>query len=551
MDPSPQTPELELQEILRHVGDAITVQAPAGGLLFANEAAADLLGYESPNDLVNAPLTELMGRFELLDADGEPLPLDELPGRRAVAGEASVESLVRFRRRDSALDHWSLVRATRVERDGQLKYVINAFQDVSVLKRRENELRLLAEAGELLGGSTEYQQTLAQLAQLVVPRLADWCVVDIFEPDGLRRVAIAHNDPQKLALAQEVQERYPPDPGTGAVQVATTGEPILISEVSEAMLVAGARDAEHLEMLRALGIQSVLVVPLDARGAVLGAMTLIRSAPQAPYTEADLPFITELARRAGIAVDNARLLHEATEAVRLRDDFLATASHDMRTPLATILGYLQIAQRHVRDVPEPGRLPDFLARAERTAVRLARLVAELMDLSLIRAGQALPLALEQINLGDLVEGSLQEHRSLSDSHELIRDAEGEVVVVSDQSRIHRILDNLVGNALKYSEHGSTITVGTRLDDGHAVLWVQDHGVGIPAAELPKIFERFHRASTSVGAPGVGLGLAGSRNVARQLGGDLTAESAVGEGSTFTLRIPRTPPTEVEERATLG
>ena len=548
MDPAHQTPELELREILRHVGDAITVQAPRGGLLFANEAAAELLGFGSPEELVSAPLPEVMGRFELLDADGQPLPLSELPGRRAVDGESSVESLVRFRRRDSAVDHWSLVRATRVEREGTLRYVINAFQDVSDLKRRENELRLLAEAGEVLGGSTDYQQTLAELAQLVVPRLADWCVVDIFEPDGLRRVAIAHTDPQKIALAEEVQRRYPPDPDTGPMQVAASGEPMLISEVSEEMLAAGARDPEHLEMLRALGLQSALVMPLAARGTVLGAITLIRSAPQAPYTAADLPFITELARRAGIAVDNARLLHEATEAVRLRDDFLATASHDMRTPLATILGYLQIAQRHLRAVPDPGRLPDFLARAERTAVRLARLVAELMDVSLIRAGQSLPLALEEVDLTELAAGSLQEHRALSDSHQLVDAATGRVVVVSDPSRIHRILDNLVGNALKYSEHGSTITVGTRSENGDAVLWVTDHGVGIPADELPLVFERFQRASTSVGSPGVGLGLAGSRNVARQLGGDLTAESVVGEGSTFTLRIPRKPPTEVEKRA---
>ncbi len=548
MDRHPPTPELELREILRHVGDAITVQTPAGGLLFANEAAAQLLGFESPADLVRAPLAELIGRFELLDADGQPLPLSELPGRRAVAGEASVESLVRFRRRGSALDHWSLVRATRVERDGALQYVINAFQDVSDLKRRENELRLLAEAGEVLGASTDYQQTLTELAQLVVPRLADWCVVDIFEAGGLRRVAIAHTDPEKIALAEELQRRYPPDADTGAMRVVTTGEPMLVTEVTEEMLARGARDPEHLDMLRALGLQSALVVPLAARGAFLGAMTLIRSAAQVPYSAADVPFITELARRAGIAVDNARLLHEATESVRLRDDFLATASHDMRTPLATILGYLQIAQRHVRAIPDPGRLPDFLERAERTAVRLARLVAELMDVSLIRAGQSLPLALEEVNLTDLIAGSLQEHRAISDSHTLVEAGDAEVVIVSDPSRIHRILDNLVGNALKYSEHGTTVVVGARADGADAVLWVTDHGVGIPAAELPRVFERFQRASTSVGAPGVGLGLAGSRTVARQLGGDLTAESVVGEGSTFVLRIPRTPPSEVEERA---
>ena len=457
-------------------------------------------------------------------------------------GESYVESLVRFRRRDSAVDHWSLVRATRVERDGALQYVINAFQDVSDLKRRENELHLLAEAGEVLGASTDYQQTLSELAELVVPRLADWCVVDIFESGGLRRVAIAHSDPEKIALAEEVQRRYPPDPDTGPGHVATTGEPLLIGEVTEEMLIAGARDAEHLEMLRALGLHSALVVPLAARGTVLGAMTLIRAESQVPYGQGDLPFITELARRAGIAVDNARLLHEATESVRLRDDFLATASHDMRTPLATVLGYLQIAQRHVNAMREPGRVPDFLSRAERTALRLARLVAELMDVSLIRAGQKLPLAIEEVDLSALVERAAAEHWHLSQRHEITMTprAGDAVLAITDESRVERILDNLLSNAVKYSAEGSEIVLTTAVDGEDALVTVTDSGVGIPPEELPIIFERFHRASTAGGAPGVGLGLAGSRDVARQLGGDITVTSEPGKGSSFTVRIPRTP-----------
>jgi signal transduction histidine kinase len=295
-------------------------------------------------------------------------------------------------------------------------------------------------------------------------------------------------------------------------------------------------------------LQSALVVPLAARGAVLGAMTLIRSASQTPYTESDLPFITELARRAGIAVDNARLLHEATESVRLRDDFLATASHDMRTPLATVLGYLQIAQRHVNGMPDPGRVPDFLSRAERTALRLARLVAELMDVSLIRAGQKLPLAIEEVNLSALVERAAAEHWHLSQRHEItMTPRTGEAVIaVTDESRVERILDNLLSNAVKSSAEGSEIVLTTAVDGDDALVTVTDSGVGIPPEELPIIFERFHRASTAGGAPGVGLGLAGSRDVARQLGGDITVTSEPGKGSSFTVRIPRHP-REVAER----
>lgn len=544
--PTP-TPDIQLADVLRHVGDAITVQAPDGSLIFANEAAAELLGYQSPESLVAAPLPELMSRFQLLDGDGSPLPVSELPGRRVLAGERSAEAVVRFRRVGEAIDRWSLVRANRFERDGRLEYVVNAFHDVSAIKQREMQLDLLAQAGELLASSTDYQETLQALARLMVPQLADYCVVDVFDAGGLRRVALAHVDPTKIALAEEIQRRYPPDPSSGVTRVVETGEPLVIPEVSEQMLLDAARDDEHLAALRSLRLCSAIVVPLDARGSSLGALTLIAEQP-GRYSDGDLPLLTELARRAGIAVDNARLLHEATEAVRLRDDFLATASHDMRTPLATILGYLQIAQRHVSSVVDAGRLPDFLERAERTTVRLARLVAELMDVSLIRAGQALPLALDDVDLGALVEGSLQEHRALSESHQLVAAPAPEpVIATTDPSRIHRILDNLVGNALKYSEPGTTITVGTGVEGDDALLWVTDHGVGIPADELPRVFERFHRASTSVGSPGVGLGLAGSRDVARQLGGDLTVQSVVGEGSTFTLRIPRTPPAEVEDR----
>ncbi len=551
MDPAPlkPPPDIRLEQVLQQVGDAITVQAPDGRLVFVNEAAAALLGFDGPAEVLEAPVASVMDRFDLLDEDGAPLDLAELPGRRAMAGEAHAESVVRFRHRTDVIDRWSLVRATRIERDGALAYVVSAFQDITAMKQREIELALLAQAGEVLGRSTEYQETLADLARLMVPVLADWCVVDVFEADGLRRVGIAHVDADRVALAEEVQRRYPPDPESGATRVAVTGEPLLITEVSDEMIAAGARDAEHLRMLQELDIRSVLAVPLAARGSVLGAMTLIRSAASRRYDEGDLPLVTDIARRAAIAVDNARLLHESTDALRMRDEFLATASHDMRTPLATVLGYLQLAQRHVAAIPEAGRLPEYLARAERTAVRLARLVAELMDVSLIRNGQPLPLALTEVDLGELVRHAASEHQLLSGTHDITVQAPAEPIpTVTDESRIQRILDNLLGNAIKYSEDGTRIVVAAVVDGDSACITVTDQGVGIPADELATVFERFHRASTGRAAPGVGLGLAGSREVARQLGGDVSAESEPGIGSTFTVRIPMSPPPAVREQA---
>jgi signal transduction histidine kinase len=501
---------------------------------------------------VDHPLAEVMTRFRILTSEGEPFPLERLPGRRAMLGESGPSEVLRFQRVDIlGDDRWSLVHATPVRRDGELHAIINVFQDITDLKRRELELATLARVGELVGEATDYQTTLQNLAAAVVPQLADWCVVDVFEADGLNRVAVAHVDPAKVRMVEELQALYPADPNapSAAKAVMETGEPQLYSDISEEMVTQSARDDEHRRRLLDLGLRSGAILPLAARGEVLGMMTLIEAESGHRYTEAEIPLFMDLARRAGVVIDNARLLHEANEAVRMRDDFLATASHDMRTPIATILAYVQLARRQ-RPGGDPARLDGYLERAERTTVRLARLVSELMDVCLIRAGQPLPLAVEEVDVAALVEQAAHEHRPLVPSHSIVVNApDAPVTVATDASRIERILDNLLSNAVKYSREGTTVTLGVARDDDGASISVTDTGVGIPADELLTIFEPFRRASTAGGAPGVGLGLAGARQVAQQLGGRLAAVSAPGEGSTFTLHLPASAPTfRVDEAA---
>lgn len=556
-DTPEQVPDIDLGEILRHAGDAITVQGPDGRLLYANRAAAELLGFSDETALLAAPQSSILDGYELLDEDGKPLPPSSLPGRRALDGEAAAEAVIRFIDRSRGVERWSLVRSVAIRRDGQPEYVINAFQDVSDLKRREIGLRVLANAADVLGRSSEYAETLRDLADTVVPDLADWCVVDVLDAGHANRVAVAHADEAKLAMAEELQRRYPPDPDapTSPAAVARSGEPLLIETVTDEIMVQGARDEEHLERIRALGFRSAVVLPLVARGAVLGAMTLVRAETPRSFTADDLPLLSELARRAALAVDNARMMYETTQALRLRDEFLATLSHDMRTPLATILGYLQISQRQLGRLEGADRVGEYLGRAERTTVRMAHFVSELMDVSLITAGQPIPLVAEAVDLNVVVERSLNEHRQLDGTHELVLDRSPyPAIALTDPARIERILENLLNNAIKYSPEGSTVRVTVEAGQDEASVAVSDQGVGIPDGELELVFQRFHRASTAKGAPGVGLGLSGAREVARRMGGDLTVESEVGRGSTFTLRIPTTPPGEavaLGERAPAG
>ena len=534
----------QLRTVLMRAADGITVQDANGQVRFANLAAARAMGFDDPEVLSRIAPADLMARFELLDAAGHALSPEELPGRRLLRGGAEEEAVVRFRVKATGEERWSLVRPSAVRAaDGRIEFVISSFQDVTALKDSEHRLHLLADAGAILGRSTDYQETLNELAHLVVTELADWCVVDIVEPEsGMRRVAVAHADPAKVRLAEEVQRRYPStDPEGGPVgTVIRTREPLLLPIVTDEQLAEAARDEEHAGYLRVLGLRSVLIVPLVARDAALGALTLVRSDPGRAFGQADLRLTRELAARAAVAVDNARLLNDATEALRLRDDFLAVASHDMRTPLAAILGYLQLARRRLDgpDAPDLERLAGYIQSAEATTNRLTGLVADLMDISLLRAGQPLPLERSRVDLAELAARLADQHRRLAPEHVLTLEIGNDPMIVdADSRRLATVLDNLIENAVKFSKPEQAITIAVAKDGGFARLSVIDRGLGIPTEELPRIFERFRRASNASGVRGTGLGLAGSREIVRQLGGEITVESRVGSGSTFSVRLP--------------
>ncbi len=532
----------QLYLVLQEAGDAITVVDMSGELQYANNAAATAMGFDEPDEAVRLPREELMAHFDLLDAEGRPLPEDALPGRRAQREGSAWEALVRFRIRATGEERWSLVRPTLVrDGDGRPQFVISSFHDVTALKATERRLTLLADAGSILGKAVDYQESLNELARMVVPDLADWCVVDVVEPEsGLRRVAVAHEDPDLVELAEEVQRRWPSNIEEGATgEVLKTGEPLFLPMISEEQLDAAARDEEHGRKLRALGLVSVVILPLIARERVLGLLTLVRSDEARAFKDDELPLLRELAARAGTAVDNTRLLHEATEAVRLRDDFLAIASHDMRTPLAAILGYLQLALRRARKAEDPSgqKLVEYLSAAEGMAGRLTDLVADLMDVSLLRSGRPIALEPVELEIGLVAEGLVDAHRRLARQHHFVLDHAQAVTVRADLRRFERVLDNLLGNAVKFSPSGGEVRVTVDHKGDAARVRVKDHGLGIPKEHLPELFTRYRRASNVAGVRGTGLGLAGSREIMRQMGGDIEVTSREGKGSTFTVTLP--------------
>jgi PAS domain S-box-containing protein len=429
-----------------------------------------------------------------------------------------------------------LVGSTRVEeQERNITFVL----DLTERKRAEANLRFLAEASAALSSTLDLRTVLQQVADSVVPGLADWCGVDLLTEQGqVQRLAVAHRDPRKVDLAFESARRWPMDVKShgGIAQVLRTGEPLLLKEVSEGLLAAMARSPEHLAMLQLLGLRSAVCVPLTARGRVLGAVTLSYSESDRRYGEADVVLVMELARRAALAVDNARLYLEARDAVRLRDEFLSVASHELKTPLTSLRLQLALIQRNLGE-DSRGRVGGRVSTVERQVDRLKSLVESLLDVSRIRTG-GLTLELGEVDLAEVVrEVAAQfEDTCAQTGSRLELEGSGPLVGWWDRSRLEQVVVNLFSNALKYGA-GRPIHVRWESTPERARLVVRDEGIGIAPEALERIFLRFERAVSERHYGGLGLGLYISRQVVEALGGNIRAESTPGQGATFTVELP--------------
>jgi serine phosphatase RsbU (regulator of sigma subunit)/PAS domain-containing protein len=305
-----------LDGILGSLAEAVTVQDARGRIVYANQAAADLLGLPDVHAVLTAPPGSLADRFEIRDADGRPVAREALPGYRVLRGETPAPLLTQSVYKTTGELHWFLTKATPLEDETGELLAVNVIEDVTEEHEAALRERFLAEAGQALASSLDYQDTLQRVARLAVPRLADWCAIELPDDRGrLQQVALAHVDPTRVEEARALRERYPPDPDAplGAHAVMRSGEPQLVAEIPDELLVEAARDSEQLEAIRAFGLSSAMIVPMTTAGRTLGAMTFAFADSGRRYTERDLNFAHELATRAATAIENARLYTERSE----------------------------------------------------------------------------------------------------------------------------------------------------------------------------------------------------------------------------------------------
>jgi signal transduction histidine kinase/PAS domain-containing protein len=425
------------------------------------------------------------------------------------------------------------------------------WKNVTAVKKAEEAAHYLTKATETLTSSLDYEKTLAELARLVVPEFADWAAVDVVDDDGkIKQVAVAHSDPDKVRWAYELNKRYPPDPNaaTGVYNVLRTGRAEFYPEIPEEMLRAGAKDEEHLRIVLELGFKSAIVVPLTARDRTLGVMTLVTTESGRKYTHSDFELAQELARRAAMAVDNARL-HEAeakarraAEAANLaKTQFLAVMSHELRTPLNAIAGYAELMRMGIRGPVTTEQQAD-LDRIKRSQRNLLSLINDVLNYAKLEAGhiefdtQKVMLHGFLADIESLVTPQLQ-GKGLGYQYE---ECDDDLAVYADVEKMRQIMVNLLSNAIKFTPSGGEVSVKCNPEDGVVNIAVSDTGVGIPEDKIGAIFEPFVQLDRKLTSTheGTGLGLAISRDLARGMGGDLIVESAPGRGSTFSLTLPR-------------
>lgn len=440
--------------------------------------------------------------------------------------------------------------AANSAKDDLLRARDRALAEAEVAQRR---VMFLAEASAALATSLDYETTLSTIAQLAVPMLGDWCFIDTIAEDGtLRRLAAACANPAMTEIAAALRRDYPPhhDRSVGVAQVTQSGKALIVNDIQDELLIGLARDDEHLRVLRMLNLKAAMSVPLQTRRHTLGVITFCTAESGRQFHAEELLLAEDLVRRAALAIDNARLYREAQEAVRVREEFLSIASHELKTPLTA----LQLQVDSLLLAAQDGRFAQLSSEqmerrfetVARQTSRLSKLVNELLDISRILNGR-IELEYEPIELVALVSETITRfnEQSVLAGCPIELHAEQPVHGVLDRLRTEQILTNLLSNAIKYGP-GKPIDVRVGSDGTSGWLQVRDRGIGIAQEHQERIFARFERAVSVRHYGGLGLGLYIVRQVLDALGGTISVNSQEGVGSTFTVTLPLAPVRPTDE-----
>jgi PAS domain S-box-containing protein len=440
----------------------------------------------------------------------------------------------------------------------KVRGLVSFFNDITDRQTNEDEQKTLVEITTLLASSLSYEDGMVQFADLLLIRMADWCMIDILDENNLiRRVAVVAADPEKRIWAKAMKDEMPSawheKFKSGSALVIKSGEPQLTNDIAQDKLKEYIQNPRYSEIIFKLGINSSMVIPLKARGRSIGAISFFRSMPGHNYSTRDLHFAIEIARCAAQAIDNLRLFQLAQRANQAKDEFLATLSHELRTPMNIIMGWLEVLSTEPVD-SETFR--QALQTMRRNAELQVDLITDLLDISRIMSGK-LRLHISSIDLRDVITTSIQSVEPSAKAKDIRITSKlpiTPILIAGDFDRLQQAMWNLLSNAIKFTPKGGKVDIDlqeTWMDEWiselgesspterlhQARITVTDSGEGIDAAFLPYVFERFRQEDGSMtrNHGGLGLGLSIVRYLVESHGGTITASSAgKGLGAKFEM-----------------
>jgi len=407
----------------------------------------------------------------------------------------------------------------------------------------KDKILFLSSASKILSSSLDYHMTLKSIGELVVESVADFCTIDILENGKLQRVVVRMSDRKKDIEAQKFYD-FPSDPKNKNATYDTMklGKPIIIKKVNNKWINSVSKIREERELMKKINFSSFMFTPLQSRGQVIGVMTIGSIQKGFVYSDADAVFIKELADRAGITIDKAKLYTEAREAIRIRDEFLSIASHELKTPLTSILLSLQLILRRLEKNTHKFAESEEIFKAVEISItqskRMSRLINDLLDVSLITSDY-FQIDPEEVNLTGLLKDVEMKFEVILKHKKIdlvIKEAQENVTGYWDRVRIEQVISNLISNALKYG-NGKPILIKTELQKDHVLIKVKDRGIGIRPEDKDRIFKVFNRGLDVKSYKGIGVGLFISKKIVDAHKGELIVNSSLGNGSTFIVKLP--------------